>query len=87
MTPVPGKYAAARCEAVYKNKTDFRKVVEINKKSLNDEYSAVCIIKGRAYAAPTTKNYAPQATAVCGCGERQPDRSAMMGLCSGDPPS
>ncbi|GFS29468.1 hypothetical protein NPIL_496801 [Nephila pilipes] len=27
---------------------------------------------GRAYRSPATKNYAPQATAVCGCGERQP---------------
>ncbi|GFS95488.1 hypothetical protein NPIL_536331 [Nephila pilipes] len=27
---------------------------------------------GRAYRSPATKNCAPQATAVCGCGERQP---------------
>ena len=26
----------------------------------------------RANAAPATKNYAPQATAICRCGERQP---------------
>ncbi|GIX93694.1 hypothetical protein CDAR_521671 [Caerostris darwini] len=35
---------------------------------IKDDSSA----RGRAYAAPTTKNYAPQATAICGYGERQP---------------
>ncbi|GFY48601.1 hypothetical protein TNIN_179741 [Trichonephila inaurata madagascariensis] len=34
--------------------------------------SAICITVGQRGRSPTTKNCAPQATAVCGCGERQP---------------
>ncbi|GFS82201.1 hypothetical protein TNCV_2605241 [Trichonephila clavipes] len=34
--------------------------------------SAIHISAGQRVRSPTTKNCAPQATAVCGCGERQP---------------
>ncbi|GBN54681.1 hypothetical protein AVEN_176667-1 [Araneus ventricosus] len=30
------------------------------------------ILRDSANAVPATKNYAPQATAICGCDERQP---------------
>ncbi|GFY37089.1 hypothetical protein TNIN_151821 [Trichonephila inaurata madagascariensis] len=34
--------------------------------------SAIRITAGQRGRSPSTKNCAPQATAVCGCGERQP---------------
>ncbi|GFR07437.1 hypothetical protein TNCT_290651 [Trichonephila clavata] len=33
---------------------------------------------GQRARSPTTKNCAPQATAVCGCGERQPTEVQWM---------